>query len=128
MPEMSAIDAQEPTCEWWSMIYRSLRRSSGMLQHSEPALPGPGSLIALRASHTTPHTLNSAVHIVLAFSAASNRMCADVSVNTPPNTLRVKALKEKKLNAALETRGAMGQPVKLPAETWTKTNKSDFEK
>ena len=42
--------------------------------------------------------------------------------------LLMKALKEKKLNAALETRGAMGQPVKLPAETWTKTNKSDFEK
>jgi len=100
-----------------------------MLQHeSESALPGLGSCIVLRASHTTPHTLNLVVRIALAFFPVLNRVCADVSSSTAPNTLRARALKAKKLNVALETRGATGQPVKLHAETWKKTNKSDFGK
>ena len=64
-PEMVTINAWRLTCEWRSMIYRSLRRSSGMLQHCESALLGLGSWIALRADHTTPHTLNLTLCIVL---------------------------------------------------------------
>jgi len=109
MPETVTAYIRKLMCEW-SLIHRSLRRSSGILRHS--AAPEPGSSNALRASDTTLHTLNSVLRIVLASFTDLNRVLADVNANMAPNPSRARALERE--NFVCSARSGIGPGSEVP--------------
>jgi len=113
-------------CERSSMVYKCLRKSSGMVHwHSAP--PGPGSRNASRDRRAAPHTLNWALSIVLTSFSILNRVDADVNASRAPNPSRTTAPKVTKFN--VEVVGALGQLEEVPPTLrWRVENKSDFEK